>query len=120
MKWIMPYNPTNIWDGSDRQGASLESITNLANDKGYQLVGTNLLGINAFFVRKDLCLNKFAENSSASNLYNAFKFDIKFKTGHTNMYFLENAKDKIMQSDQIRSDQIRSSVISKYGFKKAA
>ena len=106
MKWVMPYNPNHIWDGSDKQGASLEAITNLADSKGYQLVGTNLLGINAFFVRKDLCSNKFAENSSASNLYNTFKFDIKFNVGHTNRYFLENAKDKIMQSDQIRSDQI--------------
>ena len=111
MKFIMPYNPNHIWDGSDKHGASLEAITNLADSKGYQLVGTNLLGVNAFFVRKDLCSNKFAENSSASNLYNTFKFDIKFNVGHPNIYFLENAKDKIMQSDQIRSDQIRSDQI---------
>ena len=127
MKWIMPYNPTNIWDGSDKHGASLEAITSLADSKGYQLVGTNLLGVNAFFVRKDLCLNKFTENSSASNLYNAFKTDITFKTGHTNMYFLENAENEIglnIRAEQSRAEQSRAeqsrAVMFEYAYRKTA
>lgn len=35
-------------------GASLRAITTLADSKGYDFVGVNSTGINAFFVRKDL------------------------------------------------------------------
>jgi hypothetical protein len=35
-------------------GASLPALTNLANHKGYTLIGTNSNGNDAFFVRKDL------------------------------------------------------------------
>jgi len=35
-------------------GASLSALTHLANRKGYELVGTNSAGVNAFFVRRDL------------------------------------------------------------------
>lgn len=35
-------------------GASLAALHNLGNEKGYSLVGTNLNGNNAFFVRSDL------------------------------------------------------------------
>ena len=48
-KYIMPYNPTHIWDGSDMHGVSLESLAKLALAKGYNLVGTDLKGVNAFF-----------------------------------------------------------------------
>ena len=111
IKWIMPYNPKNIWDGSDNHGASLEAITSLADSKGYQLVGTNLLGVNAFFVRKDLCLNKFSEDSSAINLYNPARYLITFFSGHSNNYFLENAENKISlnkRAEQSRAEQSRA------------
>jgi hypothetical protein len=35
-------------------GASLAALTDLANKRGYTLVGTNSTGINAFFIRNDL------------------------------------------------------------------
>lgn len=72
MQWIMPYNPNHIWDGSENQGSSLQSLALLAQEKGYKLVGTNINGVNAFFVRKDLCENKFCEDDTALNLYNSF------------------------------------------------
>ena len=90
-EYIMPYNPTHIWDGSDIQGVSLESLTKLANQKGYNLVGTDLKGVNAFFVRKDLCKDKFVADCSARNLYNPWRA-IDGITGHASKYFLENAK----------------------------
>lgn len=48
--WVQPYNPNFIWDSTDYSGASLNHINKVANDKGYQLVGTNVAGVNAFFV----------------------------------------------------------------------
>ncbi|WP_455145959.1 FkbM family methyltransferase [Brachyspira pilosicoli] len=93
-EWIMPYNPKHIWDNSDNQGVSLQSISNLADKKGYQLVGTNLNGINAFFVRKDLCKDKFCDDCSALNLYNSPKYDIFRLNAHPSKYFLNTAKDE--------------------------
>ncbi|OAV73463.1 hypothetical protein Barb6_00220 [Bacteroidales bacterium Barb6] len=49
--YIMKYDENHQWDGSDKQGMSLQSATNLGESLGYQLVGTNLSGVNAFFVR---------------------------------------------------------------------
>ena len=92
VEYIMPYNPSYVWDGSDAQGVSLESITKLANKKGYNLVGTDLKGVNAFFVRKDLCGDKFADDCSARALYNPWRM-LNSHTGHRSMCFLPNAAE---------------------------
>ena len=89
MEWIMPYNPTHIWDGTDNQGASLQSLVNLGKTKGYNLVATNLNGVNAFFVREDLCGDKFSQDSVAK-LYNPMK-PMTFTSGHKTARYLGNA-----------------------------
>lgn len=68
--WKMAYNKNHIWDGSDWQGASLKALELLGNKLGYQLVGTNFSGVNAFFVKKDLARDLFIEPATAENLYN--------------------------------------------------
>lgn len=89
-EWIMPYNPSHMWDYTDNQGASLESLTKLGKEKGYRLVATNISGVNAFFVREDLCGDKFPEDCSAANLYNAYPIMIH-PIGHRAAKYLENA-----------------------------
>lgn len=54
LEWTQAYNPTHIWDGTDWHGASLKAFEKLGQKKGYRLVGTDLRGCNAFFVRNDL------------------------------------------------------------------
>jgi hypothetical protein len=71
-EWIMEYNPTHIWDNSDNFGASLKSFELLGNKLGYRLVGTNIKGVNAFFVRTDLAKNLFPEPPTAENLFHAW------------------------------------------------
>jgi hypothetical protein len=44
-------------------GASLAALTYIANNKGYGLVGCNLAGNNAYFIRKDLLNEKIKEKS---------------------------------------------------------
>lgn len=44
-------------------GASLPALNYLASKKGYSLVGSNIAGTNAFFVRKDLLTEKVFELS---------------------------------------------------------
>lgn len=89
-EYVMPYNAQHIWDGTDTHGASLQSLANLGAKKGYKLVGTNISGVNAFFVRADLCEDKFADDDSAANLYNPWRL-YRYLTGHESKYFLENA-----------------------------
>ena len=58
------------WGHNDYMGSSLVAIVESAALKGYSLVGTNLLGSNAFFVRDDLVGDLFSRNRTAENLYN--------------------------------------------------
>jgi hypothetical protein len=51
---VMPYTPGFRWDGTSAYGASLGALEELAAEKGYRLVHTELAGVNAFFVREDL------------------------------------------------------------------
>jgi len=69
MDVVPPYDPARVWDGSDYGGASLQAIAGLAARRGYRLVGTNITGVNAFFVRADLAGAHFAPPDVAA-LYN--------------------------------------------------
>jgi len=55
--WVAPAGGT--WDGSMLFGASLVAFERLGRERGYALVGCDITGINAFFVRKDLVGDKF-------------------------------------------------------------
>ena len=86
----MAYNEKHLWDGSDCQGASLKSLELLGQKLGYQLVGTNLNGVNAFFVRRDIAGDKFIQ-ATAEELYNPFRYHIhRYLNGHPSRYFLEH------------------------------
>jgi hypothetical protein len=73
LKWVMAYNPKHRWDMSDYYGASLQSLADLGREKGYALVGCSLAGVNAFFVRDDLLLDRFSR-ASVADLYNPPRF----------------------------------------------
>ncbi|OBV29893.1 hypothetical protein BKN38_05075 [Helicobacter sp. CLO-3] len=90
-EYIMPYNPSHVWDGTDMHGASLESLKKLGIKKGYRLVATDLCGVNVFFVRDDLYGNKFPDDCSAKNLYNSNRLLRRLKVWHVSKYFLPNA-----------------------------
>jgi hypothetical protein len=80
------YNPNYQWQGSDYMGSSLKAITEVANNKGYTLVGTTISGVNAFFVRNDVLGDKFTSNNSVEYLYNPprywFIYDHFWHIGH--------------------------------------
>jgi hypothetical protein len=69
MDLVIRYDPRHAWDGTDFMGASLQALTSLANRLGYRLVGTNITGTNAFFVRDDLAGGHFFSPASAEALY---------------------------------------------------
>lgn len=71
LEWKQAYNPDHVWDGSDWHGASLKSMELLGKMKGYTLVGTDLNGVNAFFVRNDLVGDRFPYSHRSEDLFNA-------------------------------------------------
>ena len=69
VEWVVTYRENATWDGSQNFGASLRSFQLLGEQLGYNLVGCDFTGVNAFFVRTDLCDSKFASPFSAENHY---------------------------------------------------
>jgi hypothetical protein len=82
-KWVMQYNPQHVWDYTDYQGASLESLSDLGQRKGYTLVGCCLAGVNAFFVRNDVLQDLFAPPDTRA-LYNPPRYYLQryLASGH--------------------------------------
>jgi hypothetical protein len=86
--WVMQYNEAHEWDSTDYFGASLKALERLLSTKGYSLVGCNLLGTNAFFVRTDqIREDLFCPPFTAENHYEPARyflvsaFESAFPTG---------------------------------------
>jgi hypothetical protein len=81
---VQPYNPLYSWDGSDYFGSSLCALHALARQHGYALVGTNLTGVNAFFVRADIAGDKFYPDGDTAPLFNPARYRLMpgFDNGH--------------------------------------
>jgi hypothetical protein len=83
IEFVVPYHPERRWDGSNYFGASLASMAKLGSEKGYGLVGCNLAGANAFFVRTDL-LAGFHQPYSAEEHYEPARYELglALRNGH--------------------------------------
>jgi len=53
-------NLSAVWDGTANFGASIRALEKIANEKGYSLIHTDRMGVNAFFIRNDF-LSLFPE-----------------------------------------------------------
>lgn len=73
-KWVQKYAPTRGWDGTTYHGASLASLAELGEKKGYRLVHCDLAGVNSFFVRDDLAGDFFAPESCADAHYQPARY----------------------------------------------
>jgi hypothetical protein len=82
--WCMIYDREYMWNTTDLMGASLAALARLGQAKGYQLVGCNITGANAFFVRRDLAGDKFAQPATASHLFQPARYELSrcFVSGH--------------------------------------
>jgi hypothetical protein len=63
------YDPIKVYIGTSYYGASLEALARLSESKGYKLVGCSLVGDSSFFVREDLCGDKFHSPFTATEHY---------------------------------------------------
>ncbi|MBQ9480218.1 MAG: FkbM family methyltransferase, partial [Selenomonadaceae bacterium] len=128
--WKQAYNAQHTWSGSDWQGASLKAYELLGRELGYQLVGTNLNGVNAFFVRNDLAADHFIEPATAETLFNPTRYysTPRYVSGHKAAFYLENQipnigmlnynpqeynKQLAQRGANELSDEIRAKVLAK-------
>ena len=81
-RWVRAYDPDGQWDGTTYFGASLKSLELLGAAKGYRLVGCDLTGVNAFFVRDELCEDRFAAPYTAEHHHEPPRFFLMRKLGH--------------------------------------
>ena len=72
--WIMEFNKDHRWVASSYYGASLKAFETLLQEKGYSLVGCNITGNNAFFVRNDLLGEKFLPPFTSENHYEPMRY----------------------------------------------
>ena len=80
--FLVKYNPNRVWDNTSYFGASLLALQQLADVKGYCLVGCSFAGTNAFFVRKDLVGDKFEAPYTAENHYEPNRYFLNLNMGH--------------------------------------
>lgn len=101
------FNRTNSHYSNLYWGASLKALYNLAQDKGYDFVGCNSAGNNAFFVRKDLSspfrvltvsegyvLSKFRESRDE-------KGNLTYLSGRKRIEMIENLEVYDLDNDRL-------------------
>lgn len=69
MEWKVEYDPSRWWNRTSYYGASLKSYERLCQRHELALVGCELHGVNAFFVRRELCGDHFEAPFTAENHY---------------------------------------------------
>lgn len=78
----VPYDPDGQWDDTNYFGAGLKTFEQISERLGYNLVGCDYLGINAFFVRKDLCGDRFLSPFTAEFHYEPPRYGLLNHRGH--------------------------------------
>jgi hypothetical protein len=80
--WKVQYEPSLVYNTTMYMGASLKALERLGAEMGYVLVGCELSGINAFFVRQDLVGDKFCAPFTAENHYEPPRYFLVRRDGH--------------------------------------
>jgi hypothetical protein len=94
LAWIHPFEREGVWDVTQDQGASLKAYELLGRQRGYSLVGCDLTGLNAFFVRDDLAGNHFAAPFTAENHYEPPRYFLTYRFGHPSKFYGESHSEK--------------------------
>ncbi len=103
ISFCMDYHPSHVFGDDDCFGASLTFLETHLAAKGYRLVGCNLTGLNAFFVREDLVSDKFKEPFTAECHYEPARYHLSgLSAGWTSSY-----------NSLLKSRNSRSSVFKK-------
>ena len=82
LDWVAPYQEKAVWDKTFAYGASLKALENAAREGGYSLVGCELSGTDAFFVRNDQLGDHFLSPYSAERHWEPLRMWLDSPTGH--------------------------------------
>ncbi len=91
--WVRPFERDAVWDVTQDQGASLKAYEILGRKRGYSLVGCDLTGINAFFVRDDLVGDHFAAPFTSENHYEPPRYHLTYRFGHPSKFYGESHRE---------------------------
>lgn len=80
--WIAEYDAAKWWNRTSYFGASLKALEVLGARLGYALVGCDIAGVNAFFVRTDLVADRFAAPFTAERHYEPIRYCLHARSGH--------------------------------------
>ena len=69
VEWTVEYDPARWWNRTSHYGASLKAYERLCSEHGLALVGCEMHGVNAFFVHRELCEDRFEAPYTAENHY---------------------------------------------------
>lgn len=81
--WVLKYDPDCRWKEMNMEfGASLRALERVGKEIGYCLVGCELTGSDAFFVREDLVGGKFSDPFTAENHYEPMRYYLNHHWGY--------------------------------------
>jgi hypothetical protein len=81
--WSVPADFTRSWQGDIIYGASLKKLELMGREFGYSLVGCDIAGTDAFFVRNDLLSDQFQSPYTAERHFEPPRFFLDNRvTGH--------------------------------------
>jgi len=80
--WVINYQAHRSWDKSMYFGASLKAFERLGRSLGYELIGCDISGTNAFFIHHSERLDLFAHPFSAENHYEPPRYWMVHREGH--------------------------------------
>jgi len=78
--WKVEYHAGRSWNGTSYFGASLKAYELLGRKYGYSLVGCDMTGLNAYFIRQDLCDDKFEKPFTSEHHYEPPRYGIMLKS----------------------------------------
>lgn len=76
------YDPLAVWNGDCNYSASLKSLELIGKEKGLALVGCDLFGVNAFFVRDELTADRFLAPFTAETHWEPLRLGLIKRQGH--------------------------------------
>ena len=92
-------NDTDFW------GNSLSSLNDCLDKKGYSLIGCNITGVNAFFVKKELAINNFYLSNDLRDFYMPSRYYLSYLFSSSNASLetiLKRIGNKHHQNDRFK------------------
>jgi hypothetical protein len=79
---VPPYNPDYVWNHTRYMGSSLDSLTKLANEKGYELYGVDPWGATAFYIVREEFSKLGIKDNSVETIFVHANYGVEADGGH--------------------------------------